>query len=128
MGQVLTSETWAFMDPASSPTLLADVFEYYSNEILNIFCPEKTIYTRPGDLPYITEVMKNIKRNISREYEKRGKSEKYLKLKSLFNQKLVSEAEKYKNKILEDVVSGNRTSAYSALRKLGCRPGEVSKN
>ena len=46
-------------------------------------------------------------------------------MKSLFTQKLADEAEQYKNKILDDVLSGNQSCAYSALRKLGSRPGDV---
>ena len=128
IGQVLTSEKWMFMDPLSSLTVLTDAFEYYSSEIINIFCPEKNIYARPDSLPYVTESMKVLKRKIQREYEKKGKSRKYLKLKQLFSQKLISEGEKYKDKITEDVRSGNRSCAYSALRKLGARPGESADN
>ena len=35
---------------------------------------------------------------------------------------------KYTEKILEDVRTGNRNCAYSALRKLGVRPGDATLN
>ena len=128
MGQVFTNEKWLFMDPNLSPTTLTDVFEYYTGEMLNIFCPLKTIVARPEEPPYITENIKVLKRSIQREYEKRGKSVKYFHLKSSYDIKICNEATKYKDKIEDDVRTGNRSCAYSALRKLGVRPGETSSN
>ena len=74
-----------------NPTNLTELFQYYSTEVLNIFCPQKMVYSRPCDLPYITENMKIIKRHIMREYEKRGKSTKYLELKESFKRKMETE-------------------------------------
>ena len=53
-----------------------------------------------------------------REYERRGKFEKYCGLKTSFAEKFEVEVTKYKDKITEDVRTGNRSCAYSALRKL----------
>ena len=82
----------------------------------------------PNQKPFINEEMKILKRRILREYEKRGKSSRYFELKKSFNDKYKNEASKYKNKILEEMKTGNRTSVYSALRKLGARPGEEAPN
>ena len=128
IGQVLTNEQWLFMDPQLDPTSLTDLFEYYTGGVVDTFCPERSIFARPNDLPWITENLKVLKRKISREYEKRGKSQKYTDLKFTFQLKLENEAAKYKEKICEEVRSGNRNSAYSALRKLGVRPGDVTSN
>ena len=46
----------------------------------------------------------------------------------MFLKKLESEVSKYTVKVLEDVRNGNRSSAYSALRKLGVRPGDSTEN
>ena len=124
IGQVLTNESWQFMQPNLSSTDLTDIFEYYSGEILNTFCPEKIVFSRPGANPFVTEEMKVIKRSIMREYEKRGKSAKYEQLKAKFEKKMRNQALKYKQKVLEDVKNGDRACAYSALRKLGTWPGD----
>ena len=58
-------------------------------------CPVKQTFTRPDEKPFITEEMKCIKRQIMREYEKKGKSDKYTHLKSLFQSKFQKEAYKY---------------------------------
>ena len=83
---------------------------------------------RPNDLPWISENMKVLKRSIMREYEKKGKSIKYFELKCSFDQKMKSEVAKYIEKITEDVKNGNRSCTYSALRKLGVRPGDNTDN
>ena len=53
---------------------------------------------------------------------------KYCNLKECFDRKLETEVFKYTEKILEDVRTGNRNCAYSALRKLGVRPGDATLN
>ena len=128
IGQVLVDENWLFMNPDLSPTELTELFEFYTGGILDAFCPQKYVYSRPNDKPFISEDMKIIKRWIMREYEKRGKSVKYCNLKESFDRKFETEVAKYTEKILEDVRTGNRNCAYSALRKLGVRPGDATLN
>ena len=82
------------------------------------------MFSRPDEGPFVTEDMKVLRRNILREYEKRGKSQKYNELKLCMKNKKEKEVLKYKEKILDDVRNGNRNSTYSALRKLGVRPGD----
>ena len=128
IGQVFTHEEWLFMDPKLSSTQLTELFEYYTGEVLNIHCPQTQVWSRPGDVPFVTEKMKVLKRVILREYEKRGKSEKYWKLKSTFKQNYENEVRKYKEKIIDDVRNGSRNCSYSALHKLGVRPGDSMSN
>ena len=87
IGQVFTAEKWQFMNPELPPTHLTELFEYYTGEVVDIFCPQKQVFSRPDECPFITESMKVMKRNIMREYEKRGKSAKYSELKVSFKQK-----------------------------------------
>ena len=94
----------------------------------NIFCPTKEVYSRPNELPWISENMKVLKRSYMRVYEKRGKTLKYFQLKDSFEKKMKSEISKYKAKIFDDVKNGNRNCVYSALRKLGVRPGDATSN
>ena len=67
LGQVLTNEKWLFMNPGLKPTQLTELFEYYTQELLDIFCPEKLVFARPNDLSYVSEKMKILKRQIQRE-------------------------------------------------------------
>ena len=128
IGQVLTNETWKFMDQSLSSTQLVDLFEFYSGGVLDIFCPEKLVHYRADEKPFITEKMKIMKRNIMREYDRKGKSDRYFQLKSIFKGELDKQVSKYKEKIMEDVRNGDRSSSYAALRKLGVRPGDNLRN
>ena len=91
------------MDPNLSPSQLTEQFEQYTGKIIDDHCPTKEILTTADHKPYVTEDMKLLKRSIMREYEKRGKSSKYFKLKGTFTQKLHKEVEKYRLKIETEV-------------------------
>ena len=123
IGQVLVQENWKFLSPDLSPTSLVDLFQYYTGNILDTFCPSTIINTRPTDLPWITEDMKQIKRNILREYEKRGKTNKYRQMKKLYDKKFDSGVQKYRAKLTYELLNKDRKSCYAALRKLSARPG-----
>ena len=89
--------------------------------------PERTITIDSNDKPYFTERLRVLKRQRMREYNKNGKSEKYFKLKEIFESQLNVELEKYKEKISNEVLEGSRGSIYPALKKLGLRPGSENQ-
>ena len=124
IGQVLVKEEWLFMDPNLSPDELNELFQYYTSGILDTFCPQKVSFVRPDQKPWIIESVKILKRKFMREYERKGKSMKYVELKQAYDAKLMNEMRKYESKLREQVASGDRSSSYAALRKLGARPGE----
>ena len=87
IGQVFINEKWRFMDPELNPTQLTDLFQFYTGQVLDIFCPQKQVYSRPDEEYFVTEDMKVLRRSILREYEKRGKSQKYFDLKLIMEKK-----------------------------------------
>ena len=95
---------------------------------MDIFCPQKTCFVSPDDKPWVTEKLKKLKHIFMREYERKGRTAKYFELKNIYNEKLVAEAQKYKERLESEVKSGDRTSCYAALRKLGARPGSDDRN
>ena len=112
IGQVLVNEQWLFMNPDLNPTLLTELYEFYTGEILDIFCPKKDVFSRPDQKPFISEDMKVLKRKIQRHYEKKGKTAKYFELKKSFQNKYQNEISKYKNKLFEDLRTVNRNSVF----------------
>ena len=59
-----------------------------------------------------------------RQYQRHGKTDKYIELKTKFDEKLKHEMLKYLDKIVKEVSEGKRGSSYPALKRLGLRPGE----
>ena len=87
--------------------------------------PEKLVTVGPRDLPYFSEPLRRLKRNRLRAYDRHGRrSREYQEAKEAFEVKLNREAVKYREKVTQEVRDGKRGSAYSAIRKLGNRPGD----
>ena len=59
---------------------------------------------------------------------KGGKTEKYKQMNVTYDEKLHSGAQKYRIKLQNDIISGNRSSSYAAMRNLGEWPGEATSN
>ena len=90
--------------------------------------PERKIQINSDDKPYFTEKLRKLKRIRQREYQKHGRSDKYLELKEKFEGQLKNEKLKFIKKISTEVAEGRRGSIYPALKKLGLRPGEEFQN
>ena len=93
-------------------------FEQYTSCMVDRIFPEKIVTVSNRDLPFMTEELKLLRRQRQRAYRKGGRNEKYLTLLKKFEQKLKTEAEKYRQKILTEVAEGSRANSYSALRLL----------
>ena len=126
-GQIIGNEKWEFLNPKLNPTQQVELFEFYSNQIVDTIFPEKCVKLGQNDKPYYTEELKTLKRRRCREYVKNGKSFKYKSLVQDFQNLMQSEISKYKEKILDRFKNGKIGSIYPLLRKLGNGPNE-SKN
>ena len=103
---------------------MVELYEEILQKILKETFPMKSIKKSDQDKPWFTEDLRALKRTRMREYSKHGKSAKYFELKRKFDSKLINEIKKYKQKIEIEVIEGKRGSCYSAIKKLGLRPGE----
>ena len=118
-GQRLMEEKWSCIEGDLKVTDMVESFEAAAKELVDKNFPKKNVTVTEGELPYFTEELKILRRRRNRVYQRTGKSKQYQKIKQEFEQKLVNEATKYKNKILEEVKDGKRGSGYSAIRRLG---------
>ena len=100
------------------------MFEQLVNNKLNQFCPEKEIKLSSQDKAFITAELKKLKRQKSREYIKRGKTEKYKRLDKLFETKYNIAAKKYLYNNLDALKDTNPGQAYSILKKMGAQPND----
>ena len=114
------------MDPSLSSTELTELFQFFTMEAVDVFMPLKEVRLKSDDKPYITEKIKAEKRCLMREYERHGKTSKYFEIKESIDASIKKEACKYKEKVIEEVKNGSRSSTYKALGRLGVRPGDDS--
>ena len=107
---------------------MVDGFQNTTNAILCETFPEKIIIVSPEDKPWFNEKLRNLKRSRLREYNRHGRSEKYLKIAALFDEKAKIELSKYKDKIMSEVTDEKRGSSYPALKRLSMMPGESNQS
>ena len=124
-GEKLTNEDFSsvFIQPTS--TQMVSKYQDIMEKMVAETFPLKTITISLEDKPWFNEELRAIKRKRLREYNRHGKSEKYIKLQSQFDKKFQNELQKYKLKIEIEVLEGKRGSSYSIIKKIGLRPGEL---
>ena len=123
-GEWLVTEGWEQLREDMSPTEHATIFEKILKDKLDLFCPEKTMRISSQDLPWINAELKAIARRKGREYNKRGKTQKYKILAEEFNTKFKIEAEKYLRKNMDALMQSKPGQAYGILKRMGAQPGD----
>ena len=101
-GEWIVTEGWEGVIEESTPSEQVNVFENIIQEKLNYFCPEKTVRITSQDKLWISGELKRIHRLKGREYNRRGKTQKYKELAKQFKVKHKIEAEKYLRKGLQN--------------------------
>ena len=82
-----------------TPTEQVLAFEKLVTSKMDTILPQKTVKINPNfDKSYITAELKKLDRQIKREYRKRCKSAKYLRLKNTYDEKLLAAAQSYLEK------------------------------
>ena len=75
---------------------MVDRFAQITNDVFCQVFPEKTIIVSPEDKPWFTEQLRQMKRSRLREYNRNGRSDKYLRLAAAFSEKFQAEYKKWK--------------------------------
>ena len=109
---------------SSSPTEQVENFQAIIESKLNTIFPTKKIRISSSDKPYITSELKKLDRKKKKEYRKKGKSEKYVKLRNEFEFKLKKAGKKYISKNVTGLIMENPAKAYSILKRMGAQPGD----
>ena len=127
--QWISGEGWEhIMGGHVDPSVQVSEFEKVVNDKLNTFCPLKTVKLSSQDKPWINWELKRLHRLKSREYIKRGLSDKYKSLQKEFKIKSKTAAQKYLAKNTEALKETNPGQAYRILKKLGAQPGDCTDN
>ena len=127
-GEWIVTEKWTDKKAGMSSTETAVSFEQLVCDKLDQFCPVKEFKLSSQDKPFITSELKHIARMKNREYNKRGKTQKYKELENQFKSKYKIAAEKYLNKNLDELKETKPGQAYSILKKMGAQPGDCLDN
>ena len=78
------------------------------------------------DKAWINCELKKLHRLRSREYNKRGRSDRYEALAKEFDTKYKAEAQKYLLKNVDTLMDSNPGKAYSTLKRMGAQPGDCT--
>ena len=79
---------WESIDSSASTTEQVGCLQNLLDTKIEQIFPTKTVRFSPSDKPWITNELKKLVRKREKEYRKWGKSEKYWKLQSDFDEKL----------------------------------------
>ena len=124
-GQWICGEGWDGIPDIANPTEQVLAFEKIVNEKMDEILPQKDVKLNPNfDKPYITAELKKLDRQIKREYRKRCKSPKYLRLKSSYDEKLKNAAQAYLEKNVRSLKEDDPGKAYRCLKKMAAQPGD----
>ena len=107
---------------------MVETFQNTLDDVLTSIFPQKKIIISPQDQPWFNEQLRILKRQRMREYERHGKSDKYIQMRSKYEEKQKIEMLKYLEKIATEVSEGRRGSTYPALKKLGLRPWDDTRD
>ena len=89
--------------------------------------PEKKIRITNKDKEFITSELKTLNRKKMREWQKSGRSERYLQLKSEFDRKYKKAASDYLRKCVTDLKREHPGKAAATLKRMGAQPGDCGK-
>ena len=98
-GEWICKEDWSAIQDHMDPTEQVLAFDKLCSQKLDVIFHQKTLRINPfADKPFITSELKNLDRKIKREYRKRQKSQKYLRLKEQYDRKFKTAAADYLDK------------------------------
>jgi hypothetical protein len=129
MGQWLADIQWEILlrpefSPEEQDQILRSALQHKVDQIF----PQKSVRISSQDVSFITADIKKLNFYMKKEYNKRGKTAKYYNLKLAYDTKYRKAAEHQLNKHVEDMMTQHPGRAYSALKRMGARPGDCEND
>jgi hypothetical protein len=124
-GTWVSQENWQHLlseDMSSSQQV--HIFESILQNKVDYIFPQKICRISNQDFSFITGDIKKLKTYLKREYNVKGKTEKYLQLKEAYDAKFKAAAENHLTKYVRDMMQEAPGKAYKAMKKMGARPGD----
>ena len=122
-----TNKTGCVSDQLDPSEQVTELEKLLRQKIDDIF-PKKEIRLRPLDKPFITRELNILDRRKKREYLKKGKSEKYKKLKRKYDFKFKKAAEHYIDKNVRSLKDDDSSKSYATLKRMGTLPGDCGED
>ena len=94
------------------------------NSKLDEVFPKQSVKLSNKDKKWMNANFKKLDRQKKREWQKNGKSLKYLELKARFDSKYKEAASKYLDKNVRELMTSQPGKAYATLRQMGAQPGD----
>ena len=125
-GNWITRKDWDELSCDLPATALTSQFENILLDNLNRICPEKTLKIGPQDQPWMNTELKKLHRLKSREYVRKGKTDRYHLLSKEFTKNYKKCAKKFMQENVENLMDSSPSQAYATLKRLGRKPGDCS--
>ena len=127
-GQWIVQENWESVIEAKSASEQAQTLHIMLNSKLDEVFPKKSFKLSQKDKKWIDANLKKLDRLKKREWQRNGKSQRYLDLKSRFDAKYKEASAKYMGKNVRELMTSQPGKAYSTLKKMGAQPGDDLDN
>ena len=114
----IQSQDWADIINLKSVDDKADALHSMVLSRLDEFCPEKKRKLSSDDCPWFTEQLKKLDRKKRREYNRNRRSQKYLRLKRIFDRKVLKEKKLFKSRMIDEVMNAHDSQWYSAFKRI----------
>ena len=123
-GQWIVNKNWDCVKQISRPSNQALALQKILELKLDEIFPTKSVKLSNKDKKWIDCELKKLDRAKKREWCKREKSDKYVKLKKEFDVKFNEAAEKYMEKNVRELKEADPGTAYTTLKRMGAQPGD----
>ena len=125
-GQWITSESFLPINDDLPSSEKAQLLQGILMNKLDELCPLKTFKLSNQDKPWINGELKSLDKKKMREWRKKGKSAKYDKLASQFEEKYKAAAKRYMRNKIDGLKLAKPGKAYGILKSMGARPGDCT--
>ena len=126
-GKFMFSQNW---DKVLEGNNINNISQTFMNQVqgkVDTFFPLKNIRVPINQKPWFNHKVKELSQNKKKIFKKEGRSQKYKELVKQYNLIKQASIKKYVEKTTNDVSDPNKSNIHKILKKLGAKPGELTK-
>ena len=119
MGVWIQDQTWEEIFRSNDINEKAEIFQNIILKKLDEYLPTRIAKFTSDDKPWVTQEIKKLDRLCKREFFKKQKSQKWLKLREKFREKCTKAKENYYSTMVEDLKDSNPSQWYNKVKRMG---------